>query len=113
MLRALRKKVQEVRALEAEINEVDDDSLPVIRLSGQQVAEAWTVEKDDATGHYVVSGEKIEKFARRTNFDNFEGVNRLRDIMKKMGITLELSRKGAAGDSIVEIAEHEFTLLEQ
>jgi len=33
--------------------------------------------------------------------------------MKKMGITHELSRAGAQGDSVIEIAGSEFTLLEQ
>lgn len=111
VLRALRAKVQAERQLEAEIDEVDDDTV-VIGLTDTQVAEAWTVEKDEA-GVLIVRGDKIEKFARRTNFDNFEGVNRLRDIMKKMGITHELTRKGAVGDSIIRIGDVEFTYLEQ
>lgn len=112
VLRALRVKVQHAREIEHEIEDVSDD-IPVIGLSGTQLASSWKVEKDEEAGVFVVTGEKIEKFARRTNFDNFEGVNRLRDIMKKLGITHELSRAGAAGDSIVEIAGSQFTLLEQ
>lgn len=112
VLRALRTKVDEVRAEQKELDE-DPDDVPVIRLSGQQEAEAWFVEKDEETGHFVVRGDKIEKFARRTNFDNYEGVNRLRDIMKKLGITHELTRAGASGDSVIKIAGREFTLLEQ
>ena len=62
----------------------------------------------------LVDGQKIEKFARRTNFaGNWQDVNRLRDIMKKMGITHELSRMGAMGDSLIRIGADEFTLLEQ
>jgi GTP-binding protein len=60
-----------------------------------------------------VIGEKIEKFARRTNFEQFEAVNRLRDIMRKLGITHELIRQGAIGESVVYIGEAEFTLVEQ
>lgn len=112
VLRALRTKVDQVRAVKEEAKVIDDD-LPVIGLTDNQIANAWTVEKDPETEHFIVSGEKIEKFARRTNFDNFEGVNRLRDIMKKLGISHELSRAGAVGDSIIEIAGKEFTLLEQ
>lgn len=113
VLRALRIEVDKVRALEAEIDDEEDEEMPVIRLSGEQEAKAWTVKKDEETGHYRVTGDKIEKFARRTNFDNFEGVNRLRDIMKKMGISHELSRAGATGDSIIQIANHTFTFIEQ
>ena len=112
VLRALRVKVVAARAIEKEIDEIDDDTV-VISLSDKQVADAWTVEKDEETGHFIVRGDKVEKFARRTNFDNYEGVNRLRDILKKLGVSHELSRAGAVGDSIVEIAGNEFTLLEQ
>ncbi len=63
--------------------------------------------------YFVITGEKVEKFARRTDFNNFEGVNRLRDIMKKLGIAHELRRQGAEGDSIVQIGDNKFTFLEQ
>jgi GTP-binding protein len=112
VLRALRIKVVAARNVEKEIDEVDNDTV-VISLTDKQVSDAWLVTKDDETGHFVVSGEKVEKFARRTNFDNYEGVNRLRDILKKLGVSHELSRAGAVGDSVIEIAGHEFTLLEQ
>ncbi len=116
VLRALRDKVHAVRvaAREKEEFELDtDDDIETISLGENQIAEAWTVEKEAETGAFVVRGEKIEKFARRTNFDGFENVNRLRDIMGKMGINHELSRAGAVGDSIIRIGDSEFTLLEQ
>lgn len=111
MLRSLRAKVDAVREIEQVIEEDDEDTLPLISLSDQQIADAWTVDVDDDV--FVVRGEKIEKFARRTNFDGFENVNRLRDIMKKLGISHELSRKGATGESIIRIGDNEFPLLEQ
>lgn len=55
---------------------------------------AWQIKKID-TNTYRVTGHKIEKFARRTDFEDFHGRQRLRDIMKKMGITHELHRQGA------------------
>lgn len=113
VLRALRTKVVEARKA-PELAE-GEDILPdhVITLSTKQLEDAWDIIVDEESGAYVVSGEKIEKFARRTNFDGFENVNRLRDIMKKMGITHELARKGAAGDSIIRIGDNEFPLVEQ
>ncbi|MDO5475367.1 MAG: Obg family GTPase CgtA, partial [Candidatus Saccharibacteria bacterium] len=59
-----------------------------------------------------VTGEKIEKFARRTDLGNYASVNRLRDIMKKLGIRAELTSMGAKPESIIEIAGKEFTLVE-
>jgi GTP-binding protein len=115
VLRALRTKVQAARAqerAEAETDE-DDEELPVIGLTDGQLAEAWKVAFDEEERVYTVTGDKIEKFARRTNTDNYEAVNRLRDIMKKLGISHELRRMGAEGDSVIRIGEREFTLLEQ
>lgn len=114
VLRALRALVIEVREINAEA-EPDDDGMPVISLSSDQVAKAWHVEKLEEGGGVVfrVTGHKIEKFARRTNFDTHEGLNRLRDIMKKMGIYHALTRAGAQGDSIIRINSDEFTLVEQ
>jgi len=111
VLRLLKERVEAAKAVIEEEGDEETEGLPVITLSSEAASTAWTVEKDDDT--YVVRGDKIEKFARRTNFDQYEGVNRLRDIMKKMGITHELTRKGAVGDSIIRIGNDEFTLLEQ
>lgn len=115
VLRALRKKVIEVREEAARIEASDDEDsmLPTISLSEKQIADSWTVEFDAENNVYIVEGDKIEKFARRTNYDGFENVNRLRDIMKKLGITHELNRKGATGESVIRISGHEFTYLEQ
>lgn len=120
VLRALRKEVDDVRSLEeiARSEDADDtDALSVISLDNDTKALAWHVQKIDGSDGgvpvYVVSGHKIEKFARRTRFDTFEGVNRLRDIMKKMGITHALLREGADGASVIRIGGDEFTLVEQ
>ena len=113
LLRALVKVVQQAREVIADIETEDDDDLPVISLSQQAKAEAWTIRYDEEDDVYVVTGDKIEKFARRTQFTSYETVNRLRDIMKKMGISHELTRKGATGESKIRIGNDEFTLLEQ
>ncbi|MBR0403125.1 GTPase ObgE [Candidatus Saccharibacteria bacterium] len=85
--------------------------IPTIRLSDKQIKSAWQVEKVGDV--YEVHGEKIEKFARRTDMSNYASVNRLRDIMKKLGIRAELTTQGASPDSIIRIAGKEFTLAEQ
>ena len=123
LLRLLRHEVTDYRAREAELIEEGDD-LPVIALDAQAASDAWTVERvvgdefggadEEAAIGFIVRGVKIEKFARRTNFDQFESVNRLRDIMRKIGITHELIRQGAVGESLVQIGESTpFTLVEQ
>ncbi len=115
VLRALREAVDESREVAAE-EVAEDAGRQVISLSDDQKRQAWSikeVELEDGAKIYIVVGNKIEKFARRTRFESYEGVNRLRDIMKKMGITHELLRRGAMGDSIISIDGSEFTLVEQ
>jgi GTP-binding protein len=113
VLRVLRQQVADVRAAEPEIIEDEEGDESVITLSNDQLSEHWEVEYLEAENLYQVIGEKIEKFARRTNYDQFESVNRLRDIMKRMGVSHELRRAGAVGDSNIRIGDSEiFTLVE-
>ncbi len=116
VLRALRDKVQAARAAELAASEEaleDDGELPVIGLTEGQLAESWTVEKGEEEGVFIVRGDKIEKFARRTNYDNYESVDRLRHIMRKLGVSHELRRQGADGTSKILIGGSAFNLLEQ
>ncbi len=116
VLRELRRKVVEAREAEKEAtDEGPDSNLAVITLNQEQKILAWQVKKTirDGVTIFIVKGNKIEKFARRTKFETYEGVNRLRDIMRRMGISHALIREGAEGDSIIRIGLDEFTLLEQ
>ena len=96
------------------------EALPVIKLNPKNIKNLWEVTElkaiENVDGEKVkcfkVTGDKIEKFARRTDYDNYESLNRLRDIMKKYGIRAELTSRGATEDSIIEIAGHKFTLVE-
>ncbi len=96
------------------------EALPVIKLNPKNIKNTWDVEElepymtqeGEEIKRFRVTGEKIEKFARRTDYDNYESLNRLRDIMKKYGIRAELTSRGATEDSIVQISGHEFTLVE-
>ena len=86
--------------------------VPVISLSSHELKNTWTVTRGE-DGVFHVTGEKIEKFARRTDMGNYASVNRLRDILKKLGIRAELTNQGATQDSIIEISGKTFTLVEQ
>ncbi len=114
VLRAVRGYVQQHRKAEAvAVEESDNGDIETITLGKEQLDEKWDTFYDSDEGVWVVTGPKIEKFARRTNYDQFESVNRLRDIMKKLGIYHHLVREGASGDSLIRIGKSEFTLLEQ
>ncbi|HEX5798460.1 MAG TPA: Obg family GTPase CgtA, partial [Candidatus Saccharimonadales bacterium] len=77
------------------------EEIPVIRLSEDE--DSWQVRK--TRQGFVVSGAKIERFARRTNFEDEEGINRLKDIMHKMGILKELERKGVKNGNKIKISD--------
>lgn len=109
LLRELKNAVKQEKT-QIVIEEKQED-LPVISLGDNVLKDAWKVSQRD-DGVYEVTGEKIEKFARRTDLNNYASVNRLRDIMKKLGIRGELTTMGAGPDSIISIAGKEFTLVE-
>ncbi len=75
--------------------------LPVISLLNKE--DSWQVKKEDK--RFVVTGKKIERFAKRTRFEDFHSQQRLRDIMRKMGIVYELNRQGLAPDDTIQIGE--------
>ncbi len=78
-------KAQRELRLEAE----PEDLVPVLRLG--DTSDKWHVSRVE--NDFLVTGQKIERFATRTDFSNTHGVERLRDIMKKMGIMHELERQ--------------------
>ncbi|HET7672898.1 MAG TPA: GTPase ObgE [Candidatus Saccharimonadales bacterium] len=74
------------------------EKLPVIRLATMD--DSWKVAKTKEG--FKVSGKKIERFALRTDFESEAGVQRLRDIMRKLGVMHELERKKIQpGDKII------------
>ena len=113
VLRALRKEVEEFRKFEEEsVKNESEEDIAVISLSQDEINKAWQVEFNEEENIFKVSGEKIDKFARRTNFMNIHGVNRLRDILRKMGIEHELRRMGAENSSIISISGNQFELVD-
>lgn len=76
------------------------EDIPVLRLAGAD--RSWYIEK---TGRgFIVTGQKIEHFARRTDFANEEAVERLRNIMQRLGITHELVRRGIEAGQTITIS---------
>jgi GTP-binding protein len=98
LLRAVQIAVKAERSQRAPATE--ESGIPTITL--QSVEKAWTVTKEDDT--YTVHGPKIERFASRTDFNSDDALQRLRDIMRKMGITHELVRQGIEPGNQVYIA---------
>jgi GTPase len=106
LLRTVRTVVETHRAHErAAEAAVGAPDVPVLTLEDD--AEAWNVIKEE--DEYVVRGQKIERFATRTDFNSPEGVERLRDIMQKQGILHELVRQGISPGDSIRIGKNEMT----
>lgn len=97
LLFAVKDVVVAARAKSAEAE--DTETVPVIKLA--DTSAQWRVSKEN--GVFLVTGHKIEKFAQRTDFNSDEGLQRLRDIMRKMGIMHKLQREGLEPGNIVQI----------
>lgn len=105
VLRALVSAVSKVRAKQAarlaeEAPVIQEDT---ISLSSRQLEDKWHLRVEN--GLYIVTGPKIEKFAARTDYGNIHSVNRLRDIVKKMGISHELRRQDAKPADVIVFGE--------
>lgn len=96
MLFAVAKAVQQARTRAARAEKSKQQrslikpGLPVLRLPKR--AADFAISQEGTV--YIVTGSKIENFARRTDFSSQEGVQRLRDIMRRHGITSELNKRG-------------------
>lgn len=102
LLFAIKKAVHAVRNAPKEEPE-KASGVPVLRLAS--TGNEWNIKKHDEK--FIVTGHKIEQFARRTDFDNEQGVQRLRDIMRRQGIMHELHRQGIEPDQIIQVGRSE------
>jgi GTP-binding protein len=100
LLFTISEQVKIVRAQTPEV--VEDHSIPVLRLT--DTSDAFSIaQKDD---RFIIHGQRIEQFARRTDFMSEEGLQRLRDIMRRAGIIHELNRMNIAADQTIQIGDN-------
>jgi GTP-binding protein len=59
-------------------------------------------------GVFVVTGAKLEKLTEMTKFSEDEALRRYQNILKKMGLEIELEKIGAKNGDTVRIADFEF-----
>ncbi len=83
-------------------------AVPVIETI--DLPDFWRVTAEE-DGNYRVTGDRIEGFARRTNFEEDDGVRRLRDILAKTGVARELRRQGIQDGDTVRIGDTELAWL--
>ena len=70
--------------------------------------ETFTITRED-DGTFVVTGERIEQLADRTDFDSDEALARFERALVRMGVEKELRARGASEGDSVRIGSYEFT----
>lgn len=105
LLRAARPLVtaaREERAAEV----VEEERVVIDELSQPELWSAEPIEDG-----WRVRGERLEGFARRTNWDSDDGIARFRDILRKNGVARELKRQGAEPGDVIWIGDHSLEFL--
>ncbi len=102
LLRAVVKQLQKLQITETKETE---ETMPVIRLDE---SEAWQVEK--VGERYMVTGSELEGFAKRTNTDQYQAVQRLRHVLQRKGVLRQIEKLGGSTGDTLEIAGKRITL---
>lgn len=89
--------------ISTKVEKTRETSLPVIKLEKSE--DHWSVTKKKSK--FIVQGEKIERFAHKTDFESPDAVARLKDIIRRTGIAHELDRKGAEVEDVVIFGDPE------
>ncbi|MDR2395064.1 MAG: GTPase ObgE [Endomicrobium sp.] len=67
----------------------------------------------DENGVFVVTGSKVQTLTEMTKFNEDDSLRRYQNILKKMGLEIELERMGAESGDSVRIGEFEFIFSQQ
>lgn len=106
LLRTLVRRVDQARQQIQKQSKTDE--IPVIGI--RESDDDWRVQKTD--DGFLVTGRKIERFAARTRFGDQAAEDRLRDIMRRLGILRELQRQGAEDGQTITIGNPKIGSLE-
>lgn len=102
----LKELLYEIKALVAvrRVEQAQQEAATIPVIGVKENPDSWRVEKTKKG--FLVTGRKIERFAIRTDLSDFHGQQRLRDIMKKMGIMAELRRQGIELEQPIQIGQN-------
>lgn len=81
----------------------------VIQLKVEEAP--FRVTRDD-DGAYVLSGSKVERLFKMTNFESDDAVQRFARQIRLMGVDTALRERGAADGDIVRLLDYEFEFVE-
>lgn len=106
LLRPTSQLVLTARQLRVE----EEESKPKAIINQTDFPDLWKIEPEP-DGAWRVIGGNIEGHARRSDWDNPDAVERMRDILSKIGVAKELTKRGAQSGDIIRIGTNELEWL--
>lgn len=91
------------------LDEPDEGESRIIYRHEKEIP--FTITRDD-DGAYVLSGDKIEKLFKMTDFTRDESIRRFARQLRGMGVDEALRERGAEDGAIVRLLEYEFEFVE-
>ena len=96
---------------EFHLEELEQEQEEVVLYKHTAEDKGYKITRDpDAT--WVISGDKLEKLFKMTNFDHDESIRRFARQLRAMGIDEELRERGAVDGDTVRIMKYEFEFVE-
>jgi GTP-binding protein len=92
-------------------HEEEDTGVHRVLYKHEADPEAFTITREP-DGSFVVSGEKVEKLFKMTDFSREESVRRFSRQLRGLGVDDALRQKGAQDGDIVKLLEFEFEFIE-
>lgn len=107
ILFAIADTLEEIPKISPKIEEIDEKV--VYRYQKEDAPFQITRDPD---GAYVLSGHKIEKLFKMTDFNRDEAVQRFSRQIRGMGVDEELRKRGAKDGDAVRLLDYEFEFIE-
>lgn len=107
ILYAVSDQLEKIPKYSTEIEEVDE----TVVYRYQKEESGFEVNRDD-DGAYVVSGPRIEKLFKMTDFNREEAIRRFARQMRSMGVDEELRNRGAKDGDTIRILQFEFEFVD-
>ncbi|WP_312470958.1 GTPase ObgE [Neobacillus sp.] len=110
LLYAVADKIEETPEFPLE-HEEEETGIHRVLYKHEADPEAFTITREP-DGSFVVSGEKVEKLFKMTDFSREESVRRFARQLRGLGVDDALRQRGATDGDIVKLLEFEFEFIE-
>jgi GTP-binding protein len=93
------------------LHEAEEPAVQRVVYRLEKEAPAFEISRD-SSGTFILSGEKIEKLFKMTDFSREESVRRFARQLRAMGVDAALRERGAKDGDIVKLLDYEFEFVD-